>query len=121
MSIIILFFFGQKEFTTNPEIIIHTIKHIFLLSAIGIFFKISYKKYNFEGNLHVIYDHRATTLDIYEIFEKAIDKDAEAKKQLRLEIVRNIFSDPQTGFVKDPKSSDVNVNPIFTLMEKMSR
>ena len=82
--------------------------------------RISLKKYNLERNLKIIYDHRATVLEQYKTFENSIGDDREAKNLFRLEIAKYIFTDPLTGYISDSQTTDLNVNPIVNIAEKLA-
>lgn len=105
----------------NVNIVSSIFQRILILSAPAIFLKISLSKYHLERNLRIIYDHRATVLEQYKTFESAIGEDTEAKNKFRLEIAKYIFSDPNTGYISQSKSSEVSVNPIINMFEKASK
>ena len=118
--LLIVFFFHKNELGTTNALIVYYVKKIALISVTAIFLKISIKRNNLERNLRIIYDHRATVLEQYKIFEGAIGDDEAAKNQFRLEIAKYIFSDPDSGYNKDAKNENLNVSPIFQLADKFT-
>ncbi|QDV54127.1 hypothetical protein [Rosistilla oblonga] len=91
-------------------------RNLLLLSLAGIGMRISLTKYNVERNMRVIYDHRETALSQYNLLKDRLDGDAEAQRQLLLEVTRLLFSDPATGLTKLP--DEVNVNPVLNVVSK---
>lgn len=91
---------------------------LMLLSVFGIVLKVCVTKYTLERNLYVIYRHRNNVLDLYRTADAALDpeKQREAKDQLRLEIARLIYSDPETGMVKT--AGEFNFAPVMSAVEK---
>ena len=104
--LLIVFFFHKNELGTTNALIVYYVKKIALISVTAI--------------LRIIYDHRATVLEQYKIFEGAIGDDEAAKNQFRLEIAKYIFSDPDSGYNKDAKNENLNVSPIFQLADKFT-
>ena len=103
---------------TVSEVVYEIFKRLLLLSAAGLGIRITLGKYNLERNLRIIYDHRSSTLQQFEVFEKAISDDLDAKNQLRLEVARYVFSDPDTGYRGSSSSHELNINPILNTVEK---
>lgn len=121
IGVIAFIFFTDLDTSSTENLISALFKKGLLLSIPAILTKITLRKYNLERNLKILYDHRATVLEQYRTFEGAIgDEDQEAKNRFRLEIAKYIFSDPQTGYLGDNKSSDVSVNPIINLAESVA-
>lgn len=121
IGVIAFIFFTDLDTSSTENLISALFKKGLLLSIPVILIKITLRKYNLERNLKIVYDHRATVLEQYRTFEGAIsDEDQEAKNRFRLEIAKYIFSDPQTGYLGDNKSSDVSVNPIINLAESIT-
>jgi len=104
---------------TSENFISYLIKKIMILIVPLVFFKICMSKYNTERHLRIIYDHRAIVLQQYRDFENAIGDDSTSKNQLRMEIAKYIFSDPQTGYIKDSSANEVNFNPVINLLESL--
>ena len=75
-------------------------------------------KFNVERNLQIIYSHRQTVLDQFGYFDSAI-AEAGAKNQFRLEVAKFIFSDPVTGYIAQNSGSELNINPVVGMMEKI--
>ncbi len=96
---------------------------ILLISSTIISLKICLNKYNIERNLYILYDHRSTVLNQYEVFENAIgnedENDKSAKNEFRLEIAKYIFSDPNTGYIADNKDDSLSINPVIKVIEKI--
>lgn len=115
----IIYILCTMEGNNSRELIHDFIQKSLIIIPLLIFFKILLTKYNIERHLRIIYDHRSTVLSQYKDFENAIGDDHIAKNQFRLELAKIIFSDPQTGLIKED-SNDVNLNPIVTLVEKMA-
>ena len=120
IAIIISFFFSSFQFTSTNDMIIYFLKKVAIVSILVVLFKISLNRNNLERNLRILYDHRATVLEQYKIFEGAIGEDLPAKNQFRLEIAKYIFSDPDSGYNKESKNDNLNVNPIINLAEKFT-
>jgi len=119
ISIIIYIFVHESALDKPVEVIFEIFKRLLLLSAAGLAIKITVSKYNLERNLRIIYDHRSSTLKQFEIFEKAIANDVEAKNQLRLDVAKYVFSDPETGYRSTGTSNDININPVLKTVEKV--
>ncbi len=117
---VILIFIIDFNGNSTTEIITHLIKKILLIGIPALLMRISLKKYNLERNLKIIYDHRATVLEQYKTFENSIGDDREAKNLFRLEIAKYIFTDPLTGYISDSQTTDLNVNPIVNIAEKLA-
>ncbi|MBN2092439.1 hypothetical protein JW964_22650 [candidate division KSB1 bacterium] len=120
LILIIITYFYNPNFDNTKVLAIYFIRKIFLISTIAIFFKISLNRYNLERNLRVIYDHRSIVLEQYHNFENAIGDDTDSKNKFRLEIAKFIFSDPQTGYIKDGQVNEISVNPIVNIAEKIA-
>ncbi|EMJ99572.1 MULTISPECIES: hypothetical protein [unclassified Leptospira] len=101
-------------------IIKYLLERSFLILFPTLIAKISLTKYQTERHLNVLYAHRAAVLSQYKEFENAIGDSAPDKNQFRLEIAKYLFSDPQTGYLKETGSGDLNVNPIISIMEKIN-
>ncbi len=107
---------------SSNDMVKNFITKVLIISAPSILLKISLTKYNIERNLGIIYGHRSAVLNQYSSFENAIGDEIEmkqAKNEFRLEIMKYIFSDPQTGYIKDVKPGEVSINPIINLAEKL--
>ena len=103
-------------------VVIDFIKRVFIISTPAIFMKIALSKYSLERNLGILYNHRNTVLEQYNVFVNSIsDDDIDAKNQLRLEIARLIFSDPVTGYAGPGSGSGLNINPVLNTVEKVSK
>lgn len=112
---------NDKLPTVTSAAISFLLRRLLIISVTIVFLKITLTKYNVERNLHIIYDHRHTVLEQYNIFENAIG-DEVSKNAFRLKIAKYIFSDPQTGYLgKDGTPSEINVNPIINMAEKMAK
>ncbi|MCW7478346.1 hypothetical protein ND856_13715 [Leptospira bandrabouensis] len=98
------------------------VKYIFERALLILFptalLKICLTKYQTERHLRILYSHRSAVLSQYSEFEKAIGESVEAKNAFRLEIAKYLFSDPQTGYIKENSNSDLNFNPVISVLEK---
>jgi len=121
--LVIVYILNNEILLGDLEKVIYEIfKRFLLLTTVGLAIKITIGKYNLERNLRIIYDHRSTTLQQFEIFEKAIvNDDADAKNQLRLDVARYVFSDPDTGYRGASSTNELNINPVLTTVEKVIR
>ena len=113
--------FSTPDVDTTQKIIYEIFRKLLLISSAGLAIRVALGKYNLERNLRIIYDHRSTTLMQFDIFEKAISNDPEAKNQLRLEVARYVFSDPETGYRSSAAQSELNINPVLSTIEKASK
>jgi hypothetical protein len=104
---------------TPSEIVSVVLRRLLLVSAPVVCMRIALSKYNLERNLRILYDHRETVLGQYRTFETAIGDDVQAKNQFRLAIAQYIFSDPVTGYVASDGSTEININPIVGMLEKL--
>jgi hypothetical protein len=95
------------------------VRRILLISTPAVFMQIALSKFSLERNLRIIYDHRETVLAQYRNFESAIGDDAPSKQQLRLEIAKYIFSDPVTGYIAAAAASEVTINPVVGMIERV--
>jgi hypothetical protein len=102
------------------QTIVLVFKKLLVIALPIILGRISLAKYNLERNLRILYDHRSTVLEQYKSFEAAIGSDTPAKNSFRLEIAKFIFQDPITGYASDGGSSDISVNPVINLAEKIA-
>ncbi|MBW0436033.1 hypothetical protein HGB47_20715 [Leptospira yasudae] len=93
--------------------------NLILIGIPSILLKISLSKYNSEKTLKVIYNHRSAVLNQYRNFENAIGENELSKNQFRLEIFKYIFSDPKVSYSKESSSSDISLNPILNIFEKI--
>lgn len=102
------------------ESLIIVIRKVLLVLIPATFMKISLSKYNVERNLRIIYSHRQAVLAQFEYFEKGIGDDVPSKNELRLQVARYIFTDPETGYLgKDKGANDININPLMVATEKI--
>lgn len=95
------------------------IRRALVISTPAVFMQLSLSKFSLERNLRIIYDHRETVLAQYRNFETAIGDDAPAKQQFRLEIAKYIFSDPVTGYIGAAAASEVTINPVIGMIERV--
>lgn len=101
------------------EICFTILKRVLLVSVPAVFMRIALSKFNLETNLRVPYAHREVVLAQYKTFEVAIGDDALAKNQFRLEIAKYIFADPVTGYVSADAGSEININPVIGMLDKI--
>lgn len=102
-----------KPETEITKVLVEFIKRAFIVSTPAVFMRVALSKYNLERNLKILYNHRDTVLEQYNIFEGAIgDEDVEAKNQFRLEIAKIIFSDPSTGYTGSISGNELNLSLI---------
>lgn len=123
-TLIIAFAFSIYLFpiTDEPklgEIIRNLFSKSFIILFPTIIAKISLTKYQTERHLKILYSHRSAVLSQFKEFENAIGDSVDAKNQFRLEIAKYLFSDPQTGLLKNTSNGDINVNPIVSIIEKI--
>jgi hypothetical protein len=105
---------------SSTTIVAKLLERVLAISAAAVFTRAALVKYNLERNLRIIYDHRATVLDQYQVFENAISEQRpEAKDSLRLEVARVVFSDPRTGYADFGPASEFTVSPVLNLAEHM--
>lgn len=95
------------------------IRRVLVISTPAVFMQLALSKFSLERNLRIIYDHRETVLAQYRNFETAIGDDAPAKQQFRLEIAKYIFSDPVTGYIGAAAASEVTINPVIAMIERV--
>lgn len=95
------------------------IRRVLLITTPAVFMQLALSKFSLERNLRIIYDHRETVLAQYRNFESAIGDDAPAKQQFRLEIAKYIFSDPVTGYLGAAAASEVTINPVIGMIERV--
>jgi len=95
------------------------IRRALVISTPAVFMQLALSKFSLERNLRIIYDHRETVLTQYRNFETAIGDDAPAKQQFRLEIAKYIFSDPVTGYIGAAAASEVTINPVIGMIERV--
>ncbi|PJZ52517.1 hypothetical protein [Leptospira adleri] len=112
-----LFCYPFPEDASVAKIIKYTLEKMVLIFLPSLVTKISLSKYRTERHLNFLYSHRSTVLSQFKEFENSIS-DSQDKNQFRLEIAKYLFSDPQTGYVKDSLTTDLNFNPIISVMEK---
>lgn len=109
----------KYESSDSTKVLVEVLKHFILIGIPAVGMRLSLKKYNLERNLRILYDHRSTVLEQYQLFENGISSDEkEAKNSLRLEIARHVFSDPATGYVTDKSPSELSINPILNFADK---
>ena len=90
-------------------------KRFLLLTLPSILLKISLNKYNTERNLKILYSHKVSVINQAQIYIDDIGDKIEmqqAKNEYRLELAKILFSDPETGYIKPDKSSDVGISPV---------
>ena len=108
--------------TEVATVLVDFVKRAFVVTAPAVFMRLAISKYNLERNLKIIYNHRDTVLEQYNIFESAIsNEDVEAKNQFRLEIAKIVFSDPSTGYTGASSGSELNINPVLNTVEKIAK
>jgi hypothetical protein len=96
-------------------------RRLLLLSTLALGVRIVLARYRDERSLRILYDHRATVLGQYELFDAAIGDDGSAKNQFRLEMARIVFSDPATGTDARGGGGDININPAISAIEKLGK
>lgn len=108
------------ESATVQEFAFSAFRRLLYISVSAVFVRISLNKYNTERHLRIIYDHRKSSLNQFQIFENSIpEDDHDAKHSLRLEMARVLFSDPATGYNNGSSKSELNINPVVAAAEKM--
>ncbi len=81
------------------------------LSIVGFFVRLTLTKFNQERNLAILYRHRLSVLAKFETLEESIE-DSEGRQALMLEVVKLIFSDPQTGYVSNKGATELNISTV---------
>ncbi|TGK79284.1 hypothetical protein EHQ23_16880 [Leptospira bourretii] len=114
-----IFFFPISDEPKLGEIIRNILYKSFFIVFPSIISKISLTKYQTERHLKILYSHRSAVLSQFKEFEISIGDSIDAKNQFRLEIAKYLFSDPQTGLLKNSNAGDLNVNPIVSIIEKI--
>ena len=112
--------FGVYSASTTPEAILTVFRKGLLVGAPLLFLRICLTKYNAERHLRILYDHRNAALDQLRLLEAAIDDDLAAKAELRLEAAKMILSDPSTSYGSSSETSDINISPVFSALEKVA-
>jgi len=110
----------ETAYSGLPQTIADIFKRLLVISTAAIGMRISLKKYNLERNLRIIYEHRSTALDNYAVLEAAIFDDPDRQNQLRLEIAKYVFTDPETGYKGSSSKSEVSINPVLNTVEKVT-
>ena len=104
--------------TTTAETLSLIFQRTIVLSIPLIFLRLALTKFNSERNLRIVYEHRQTVLDLFEYFETGIGEDAQSRSNFRLQVAKLVLSDPTSGYLGKDNSTDVNINPMVTLIEK---
>lgn len=95
-------------------------QRLLLLSIPAIALKICLTKYNMERNLRILYDHRTAVLEQFQLLIDTVS-DPGVKDALRLELAKYLFSDPQTGYVKDSSNKDTSIIPINPVIDPFKK
>lgn len=111
---------GQYSATTMEEVVLLVTRKLFMLSVPLLLLRISLTKYNVERFLRIVYDHRNAAVAQLQLLEAAIDDDRAAKAELRLEAAKMILSDPIASYGQQADSSEINISPVFSTLEKLS-
>jgi hypothetical protein len=119
-TILYIYFFKEVSTIITIATSLEFLKNGLLISLFGLGMKISLSKYNTERSLLITYMNRESVLQQYKIFEATIGDDTAGKNELRIEVARNIFADPPSNYSVSSKSSDININPVFTAVEKLT-
>ena len=93
------------------------LQRLAVLSPLLLVTKLSLTKLNSCNHLRATYLHRISALTHYWNFEDAVD-DKEARANLRLELAKMIFSDPQTGMIKQTDGTELNINGVIGALGK---
>jgi hypothetical protein len=96
------------------------ITNFLILSLLSVLLKISISRYLTERHLRIIYNHRVNVLDMYDTFEAGIDKSSEAINNMRIELAKYMFSDPNFGASQNINHGDLSVSPIINIAEKIA-
>lgn len=115
-------FESPKPPSSVSEAIVIVFRRVLMITAPLMLFRICLTKYNAERNLTIIYNHRTSVLNEFDEFMGHIaEEEKEARNAFRLEIAKYIFSDPQTGYLGKDSGSDINVNPVINMAERIAK
>ncbi len=105
-SAIGLAFVGQYFVTNNAEVLQFTITKIIVLSAM--FYGLALTNRNYKAHKHnsILNKHRQNALTTFETFSKAAGSDLQTKNAVLIETTHSIFSNQQTGYMKNDNESD---------------
>lgn len=98
-----------------------TLRNALIIAPFLFATKIAYRQFSLERNLRLIYSHRNAVISQYEVIDRWFADSPEAKSQLRIEIAKAIFTDPQTGFAQGVDGGDVNINSVMSTVEKIAK
>tara|TARA_B100001939_G_scaffold17687_1_gene14748 strand:+ start:87 stop:1094 length:1008 start_codon:yes stop_codon:yes gene_type:complete len=92
-----------------------------LLALPSLFLRLCLTKYNSERHLHILYRHRHSVLDQYKTFENSLSEDRAASNTFRIEMAKFIFSDPATGYTNSTNNSELQMNPVFNVLDTFTK
>ncbi len=95
-------------FKDNAEIVQFTITKVVVLTAL--FYGLSITNRNYKAHKHnaIMNKHRQNALSTFETFSSAESADAQTKNAVLIETTHSIFSNQQTGYLKNDGESDSN-------------
>jgi len=111
---------GDYSADSMEAAILLVTRKVFMISIPLLILRISLTKYNVERFLRIVYDHRSAAVSQLQLLEAAIDDDKAAKAGLRLEAAKMILSDPIACYGQPSDSSEINISPVFSTLEKLS-
>ncbi len=100
--------FLGRLFKDNAEIIQFTITKVVVLTAL--FYGLSITNRNYKAHKHnsIMNKHRQNALSTFETFTSAASADDQTKNAVLIETTHSIFSNQQTGYLKNEGDSDSN-------------
>lgn len=109
---------ASASLLTSPDIAVYVLRNLLVLLVSSFFVKLTLKRWNLERNLQLLYSHRVAALQQMELFTENLP--TEERSRLRIEIGREMFADPVTGYLSD-STSDVQVAPVVPILERVIR
>jgi hypothetical protein len=105
------------DFTpSNADVAIYVLHNVLVLLAVSFVAKLTLKRWNLERNLQLLYSHRVAALNQMELFTENLPP--EERSRLRIQIGREMFADPVTGYLSE-STADVQVAPIMPILERV--
>ena len=106
-----------RQLGKGLEAIAFVLQRLAVISPLLLVSKLALTKLNSCNHLRATYLHRISALTHYWNFEKGVE-DEEARSNLRLELAKMIFSDPQTGMIKQTDGTELNINGVVGALGK---
>ena len=106
-----------KQLGEGWDAVAFVLQRLAVISPLLLVSKLALTKLNSCNHLRATYLHRISALTHYWNFEDAVE-DKEARANLRLELAKMIFSDPQTGMIKQTDGTELNINGVIGALGK---